>query len=354
MGRESLYSEKEARKTIWVCLEQEQDRVTNVSLELLSKGRKLADSLNWPLTGLLLSGSDLPPTETAFEFGANEVLLVKDGLLEKFRVETYTKAAFETIINYKPSIILFGATPNMRDLAGRLAVRLRTGLNADCTDLDIKKENGVLVCQVSGFGGGVLALIEMESHRPQMATVRPGVFQQIKCETAEKPRLKQFSVALDPSDIFTNVIEQRSSVAVDLTQAPVIIAGGRGIDGDFAPLEELADLLGGQIGATRPPVDEGHIDRERQIGQTGVVCRPKLVITCGISGAFHFIVGIQGSETVVAINNDPKAPIFEHADYCVVGDVREIIPQLVDLFRDSKSSISFKLDGELNTAIRMN
>jgi electron transfer flavoprotein alpha subunit len=354
MGRESLYSEKQAKEAIWVCLEQEEDRVTNVSLELLTKGRQLADSLNWPLTGLLLSGSDLSPIDPAFEFGADEVLLVKDGLLEKFRVETYSKAAFETIINYKPSIILFGATPNMRDLAGRLAVRLRTGLNADCTNLEINKENGVLVCQVSGFGEGVLALIEMESHRPQMATVRPGVFQMRKREPVERPRPTQFSVNLDPSDIYTNIIEQSSSIAVDLTQIPVIIAGGRGIDGDFGPLEELANLLGGEIGATRPPVDEGHIDRERQIGQTGVVCRPKLVVTCGISGAFHFIVGIQDSETVIAINNDPKAPIFEHADYCVVGDVHEIIPQLIDLLRDSKSSVGLELESELNTAIRMN
>lgn len=351
MGSQSLYGAGEAEENIWVCLEQEEDRLTNVSFELLSKARKLADKLKWPLTGFHLSGTDLKAAASVFEYGADELLLVKDELLENFRVETYTKAAFETIKVYKPSIILFGATPNMRDLAGRLAVRLRTGLNADCTELDVNKEKGVLVCQVSGFGGGVLALIEMENHRPQMATVRPGVFQLKKSESINKPKITQVSVNLDPTEITTKIIDRRTSFSVDLTKIPVIVAGGRGMDGNFGPLEILAKLLGGEVGATRPPVDEGHIERERQIGQTGVVCRPKLAITCGISGAFHFVVGIQDSETVIAINSDPKAPIFDHADYCAVGDANEIIPLINEILSGLYSSGEIEIEGQLDTVL---
>jgi electron transfer flavoprotein alpha subunit len=233
-------------------------------------------------------------------------------------------------MEHKPSVFLLGATPNGRDLAGRLAVRLRTGLNADCTDLRMDPEDERLVCEVSGFGGGVLALIEMAEHRPQMATVRPGVFSPGEPDFNSKGRLVPIEMNLSSDAIQTHLIERSVGEEVDLTSVPVLVAGGRGVDGDFKMLEELAQLLGGEIGATRPPVDEGHIQRERQIGQTGVVSSPEIAICCGISGAFHFVVGIEKAEIVIAINTDPEAPIFDYADYCIVADVHQVVPALIE------------------------
>ncbi|MES0360486.1 MAG: electron transfer flavoprotein subunit alpha/FixB family protein, partial [Anaerolineales bacterium] len=244
--------------------------------------------------------------------------------------EAYTLTTFQVLMEHKPSVFLLGATPNGRDLAGRLAVRLRTGLNADCTDLRMNPEDERLVCEVSGFGGGVLALIEMAEHRPQMATVRPGVFSAGEPDYNRKGRLVPIEMNLPTDAIQTHLIERSVGEEVDLTSVPVLVAGGRGVDGDFKMLEELAQLLGGEIGATRPPVDEGHIQRERQIGQTGVVSSPKIAICCGISGAFHFVVGIEKADIVIAINSDPEAAIFDYADYCIVADVHQVVPALIE------------------------
>lgn len=332
----SLYGIAEEQTTIWVFLEHWQGALEPVSLELLAKGRELADQVGWSLAGLLLGDGVAHLAETAIACGADEIILVEQPFLENFTVEAYTYAAFQAVMRHKPSIFLVGATPNGRDLAGRLAVRLATGLNADCTGLRLRPDRGVLVSEVSGFGGGVLALIEMEQHRPQMATVRPGVFPPAAPDRQRQGQVVRLQLpeqsltqAQEGGLIQTHIVERVLGQGVDLTQAPVLVAGGRGMGGDFALLRQLAELLGGDVGATRPPVDEGHIERERQIGQTGVVCRPKVAIACGISGAFHFIVGIQEAETVIAINSDPEAPIFEHADYCIVGDVHQVLPALI-------------------------
>jgi electron transfer flavoprotein alpha subunit len=314
----SLYNIAEERKAIWIFLEQEGDNLEGVSLELLAKGRAVANEIGWRLVGLLIGKDVNELAKTAVAHGADEVLLVDHPSLEVFTIDAYAHITFRALMEHKPSVFLLGATPNGRDLAGRLAVRLRTGLNADCTDLRISPESGVLVSEVSGFGGGVLALIEMQNHRPQMATVRPGVFPPGEPDPERKGEIVIMEVTLDEKMFRTKVMERVVGQGVDLTQVPVLVAGGRGIDGDFDMMRELARLLGGDIGATRPPVDEGHIERERQIGQTGVVCRPKVAICCGISGAFHFVVGIQGADMVIAINSDPEAPIFDFADYCVV------------------------------------
>jgi electron transfer flavoprotein alpha subunit len=214
-------------------------------------------------------------------------------------------------------------------------VRLRTGLNADCTDLRIDPAEGVLVSEVSGFGGGVLALIEMHQHRPQMATVRPGVFQASEVREARVARpgrtgkVIRIPVELTADMIRTRIVERHTSAGVDLTHAPVLVAGGRGVGADFSELEELAAALNGEVGATRPPVDLGYIEREHQVGQTGVACSPKLAVCCGISGAFHFVVGIEKADTVIAINSDPDAPIFDYADYCIVADAHKVLPALI-------------------------
>lgn len=326
---ESRYSVEEAANAIWVFLEQYEGELEPVSLELLGRARELADEADWSVTGLLLGDQVRPLAPVAFAHGADEVRVASHPLLAHFTIEAYTHVVYHALMEARPSVFLLGATPNGRDLAGRLAVRLRTGLNADCTDLDLDPERGVLVSEVSGFGGGVLALLEMEEHRPQMATVRPGVFPMREPEPDHTGEIVSALVPLDASMIRTRVVERVVGEGLDLTQAPMLVVGGRGVEGDFAMLRELASLLGGEVGATRPPVDEGHVERARQIGQTGVVCRPKVAVVCGASGAFHFVVGIQDAEIVIAINNDPSAPIFDHADYCVVGDVHEVVPELI-------------------------
>jgi electron transfer flavoprotein alpha subunit len=334
----SIYGPNEETKSIWVCLETDKDKLTPVSLELLSKGRQLADEVGWSLTGLLLGNqcSDFP--QEVYTQGADEVRIVDHPLLENFTVEIFTQAAFSAITQGKPSILLFGATPNSRDLAGRLAVRLRTGLNADCTNLRIDKDRGILISEVSGFGGGIIAYLEAANHRPQMATVRPGVFGIEEPKDFEIGTPKEIQVELTEEIIQTKILDSVIGEALDLTQAEVLVCGGRGVEGNFKMLKELADLLQGEVGATRPPVDEGHIERERQIGQTGVMGHPKVAIACGISGAFHFVVGIQDADTIIAINTDPEAPIFEYADVCIVGDASEIVAALISALKNEKAA----------------
>jgi len=332
----SLYAPSEANKALWVFLEIEGDGFASVSVELLSKGRDLADRAGWTLCGLLL-GSDISDRENqAYQYGADEVWLLDHTLLAQFDVCGYSHATMQAIKEGKPSVFLLGATANGRDLAGRLAVRLRTGLNADCTDLILDEDRGVLISEVTGFGGGVIALLESAEHCPQMSTVRPGVFIANDPDPSRQGDLVEMKVNLKKADIRSRIVERHVGEGVDLTQAPVLICGGRGIDGDFESLSELAALVDGEVGATRPPVDEGHIDRERQVGQTGIVCRPKVALNFGISGAFHFIVGIQDAETIIAINTDPEAPIFNHADYCIVENAHKILPPLIKTLKSQR------------------
>jgi electron transfer flavoprotein alpha subunit len=332
---DSLYGIQDERKTIWVFLETSGTAFEGVSLELLNKSREIADQLNWQVAGLLFGDNVTHLCQQAFHFGADQVWIAEHPLLENFTIEAYGDIAYDAIMEGKPSVVLYGATPNGRDLAGRLAVRLRTGLNADCTDLFMDLEKVILVSEVSGFGGGVLALIEMEDHRPQMATVRPGVFPPAEPDPEREGSIHKIPIQLDKEKIGTRLVKRVIGEGTDLTQAENLVVGGRGVGGNFEMIQELANLIGGDYGTTRPPVDEGHIERERMVGQTGVICRPKIAICCGISGAFHFIVGVQEAETVIAINTDPDAPIFEHADYCIVGDVDEILPELIQALKDT-------------------
>ncbi len=325
---ESLYGIDDESKVIWVFLGQINGELEPVGFELLSYGRQLADQSGWGLTALLLGHEVGYLTDRAIAYGADEVWLAEHPQLADYTIDAYGKVVYDAIMEGKPSIFLAGATPNGRDLLGRLAVRLRAGLTADCTDLKLVQETGVLISEVTGFGGGVLALIEAPTHRPQMSTVRPGVFPLGEPDKKRKGQVVDFQVLLAEDQLHTQVLETVVGAGVDLTQAESLVIGGRGIEGDFDMLRELAEALGGEIGATRPPVDDGYIKREYQIGQTGVVCRPKVAIVCGVSGAFHFVVGIQDADTVIAINTDPEAPIFEFADYCIVGDAAEIVPAL--------------------------
>ncbi len=333
---DSLYGPNEENKTIWVFLETIGGALESVSLELLNKSRQIADQLDWQVAGLLLGHKIGNLGAQAIQFGADQVWLADDPLLESFTIEAYSQVAFHALMQGKPSVFLCGASLNGRDLAGRLAVRLRTGLNADCTNLYMKTDPAILVSEVSGFGGGVLALIEMTDHRPQMATVRPGVFPPAHPDPNRTGEIISIHLELDPDLIHTHLVSHVRGEMVDLTQAEVLVVGGRGMGGNFQAIIDLAKHLVGDYGTTRPPVDEGHMERVRMVGQTGVICRPKIAICCGISGAFHFIVGIQEAETVIAINTDPAAPIFEHADYCILGDANQILPALLDALAKSQ------------------
>lgn len=326
---ESLYGINEESKAIWIFLETDGYALQRVSLELLNKSREIADQLGWQVVGLLLGKDVEKLCQQAIYFGADEVWITEHALLEHFSIEAYGQVIFQAIMSRKPSAFLCGATLNGRDLAGRLAVRLRTGLNADCTNLYMKRDTVILVSEVSGFGGGVLALIEMADHRPQMATVRPGVFPPANPDPNRQGKVIPFPVQLNPAFIHTKLCEEVAGKSIDLTQSEYLVVGGRGIGGNFQSIQQLAVAMGGDYGTTRPPVDNGYAERDRMVGQTGVICRPKVAVCFGISGAFHFIVGIQEAETVIAINTDPDAPIFEHADYCVIGDVNEILPELI-------------------------
>src|SRR3990172_3246534 len=324
----SHYSPEEARG-IWLYLEQEDGRLLPVARELLGKGRQLADSLGVPLTGLVAGKSVAHLAAEAIADGADEVIVAEHPLLEPYTTDTHTKAVTEAVLGGKPDILLIGATTNGRDLAGRLAVRLRTDLTADCTDMTLDPGTGLLLGQVVGFGGGVVASIKCERHRPQMATVRPGVFPLPVASPSRRGGVKQLPVTLSEQDLRIKVLERESRRGAGITSAELLVIGGRGTRGYFSLLRQLADALGAEVGATRVAVDNGWADHEQHVGQTGFITRPKLAIVLGASGALQFTVGIADAETVVAVNADEEAPVFEAADYYSGDDLFQLLPPLI-------------------------
>lgn len=324
----SAYPPDDARG-LWVFLEQEGGRLEGVALELLGKGRGLAEARGVPLTGLLLGHGVEAAAREAIAHGANEVLVADDPLLAVYTTDAYTNVVARLVLERKPETLLLGATPNGRDLAGRLAVRLKTGLTADCTGLAWEDGTSLLLGEVTGFGGGVMASIKCARHRPQMATIRPGIFPLPTPDRERAGRIELLPVALDAGQLRTEILERVRHEGVDITRAKVVVAGGRGVKGDFGPLQELARLLGGEVGASRVACDLGWIGRGRQIGQTGFVTRPKLALVCGISGATQFTVGVKDAGLIVAINSDPEAPMFEEADLCVVDDLFPVLEALI-------------------------
>lgn len=317
---------------IWVYLEQNEGRLENVSLELTAKAQELAASSNQKVCGLLLGSQVARLAEEALSYGFDEVYVVDNLLLETYRTDSYAEAASAVIQERQPNIFLLGATANGRDLAGRLAVRFKTGLTADCTSLEIKTQDGqaLLVGEVTGFGGGIAALIVCPKKRPQMATVRPGIFRPAAAQNS-KGQVILREAKIDASKIRTEILEtHKEGVSTDITKAKHLVVGGRGTKGDFSLLYDLAKLLGADVGATRVAVDEGWVSRELQIGQTGYACRPQAALVCGVSGALQFTVGLNDAGKIAAINSDSEAPIFESADYCVVGDMFQILPALIE------------------------
>lgn len=325
-------------KGVWVHLEQEAGELASVSKEILGRARLLADERQELLTAVLMGSGAGNAALEAVSLGADEVLVADHGLLDPYTTAPHAKVLDGLVSEHKPDILLLAATPDGRDLAGRLAVRLRTGLTADCTDLRINPENGLLVGEVTGFGNGILATIECPAHRPQMATVRPGVFQRPERDPSRKGNVEKVPVELSETDAPVRVMRRSIKRGVDITQAERLVVAGRGVSGELALLKKLARLLKAEVGGTRVAADAGWVGHDRMVGQTGSVTHPKLAVVCGVSGAFQFTVGIQDAGTVIAINSDKDAPIFDVADVCVVDDVFQILPKLVEYLENEKKN----------------
>lgn len=317
---------------IWVFLEQDGGVLAPVSLELISKARELARETGSELTGLL-AGHDVDALAgEAATLDLDRVIYLADPLLDFFTAEAYAHAVAQAAEQFKPNILLFGATAYGRDLAGRLAVMLRTGLTADCTDLTLESGSGLLLGEVSGFGGGVLATIKCEYHRPQMATVRPGVFVDAGRRRDTPAPVVRVAPGVPEEARPVRVVERTARATVDISRSERLIVAGAGTRGQLGGIEALAKAIGAEVGATRVAVDQGWMQRERQIGQTGIITHPALAIVCGVSGASQFTVGIESAQLVIAINQDPEAPIFEHADVCVVDDLAPVVQALAAEF----------------------
>jgi electron transfer flavoprotein alpha subunit len=333
-------------RNIWVFVEQDEGKIADVSLELIAKGRELADQLGSELWAVLCGQSVESLARNLIEVGADRVLLAEHAELKLYRTLPYARVLTGLVKDRKPYILLFGASPVGRDLGPRVASAVRSGLTADCTDLQIgdyesKKEGVVykdLLLQIRpAFGGNLIATIVNPRKRPQMATVREGVMRMRSADKGRKGEVERVSCAFEPGDLVLEVLsrELRQST-VRLKDSTVIVSGGAGVGGEagFQLVRELAHVLGGEVGASRAAVDSGAIGKEHQVGQTGTTVRPRLYIAAGISGAIQHRAGMSESNKIIAINTDPDAPIFQIAQYKIVGDLNEVIPLMISALRE--------------------
>ena len=323
-------------KDVWVFIEHKRGRITNVSFELLGEGRKLADSLGCKLSGMLMGDGVEECAQEAIKYGADTVYLTESPVLKEYRTDSYAAGAVNLIRKYKPDIVIFGATTQGRDFAGTVATTIYTGLTADCTGLDIDPETKLLRQTRPAFGGNIMATILCQNHRPQMATVRPKVFAMPEKDDSRTGEIIREPLPIDEDKVRTKILDfVQGAETVNLVDAEIIVSGGRGVGGseNFAVIRELANVLGGALGASRAAVDAGWIPYEHQVGQTGRTVRPKIYIACGISGAIQHQAGMKTSEIIVAINKDPEAPIFKIATYGIMADIFQAVPMLTQEFK---------------------
>lgn len=321
-------------KGVWVFAEPRFDGLAGVSLELIGEATRLAKQLDTDVTAFLVGNEVSELAESAIIHGADRVILVDKPELKDYQTTTCSHVLSEIIKKYKPEIVLFGATHMGRDLAPRVANNLQTGLTADCTGLAIDMSKRQLLQTRPAFGGNIMATIICPDNRPQMATVRSGVMKSLKKDNTRTGEVINYEIEI-PVDCFkTKVIEAVKLIRkhVNLENAKVIVSGGRGLGNpeNFKVIEELADVLGGEIGASRAAVDAGWITSDHQVGQTGKTVTPELYIACGISGAIQHVAGMSNSNYIIAINKDPFAPVFEFADLGIVGDLLKVVPAMVD------------------------
>jgi electron transfer flavoprotein alpha subunit len=326
-------------KGVWVFAEQRDGELQKVALELLGKGREIADKLGVELTAILLGHKNIDAiTKELGAFGADKVLVCDHELLTHYSTDGYTKVITEVVNAKKPEILFIGASFIGRDLGPRVAGRLSTGLTADCTSLDVDAENNNLLMTRPAFGGNLMATIVCGDHRPQMSTVRPGVFEKLVKDENRTFQVEKFDVQLSASDIRTETIEVVKSVKemVDITEADIVVSGGRGVGSkeNFALLQELADVMGGTLAGSRAAVDNGWVEKAVQVGQTGKTVRPTIYIACGISGAIQHLAGMQDSNYIIAVNKDADAPIMKAADVALVGDYAKVIPEMIAQYKE--------------------
>jgi len=324
-------------KDIFVAIEQRAGTVQKVSIELLGEARRLAAELNEQVVAVLMGSGVAGLSDMLCHYGADKVLVVDHPVLEHYTTEPYAKAMTHVIHTYDPDIVLFGATSIGRDLAPRVAGRVHTGLTADCTSLAIEEESKLLLMTRPAFGGNIMATIVCKDYRPQMATVRPGVMPLPEKDESRTGEVELVDAGLSMGDMNVEILEinRNEKKSVDITEAKILVSGGRGVGGPegYQPLRELADVLGGEVSASRVAVDSGWIEKDRQVGQTGKTVRPNLYIACGISGAIQHQAGMEGSEYIVAINLDEGAPMMKLADLGVVGDLSVIVPKLTEAIK---------------------
>lgn len=322
-------------KDLWVYIETAEDgSAKNVGLELLGKGKELAAKQGGALVGLVIGADTGAAVDAAAAYGADKVIVIDNEVYKTYSTDAYTEAFCQAVVKYGPDTILMGATQQGRDFGPKAACRLGTGFASGCSDVDV--DDGVVKWTRPTYGGSAMAVISCPGQYPQMGSITPGIFKKADDpDTGRSAEVIREDIAIPADQIRTQVLEiirNEGEAEVDLEGAEIIVSGGRGVGSaeGFGPLQELADLLGGCVGASRAAVDSEWIGHAHQVGQTGKTVSPKLYIACGISGAIQHLAGMNGSEYVVAINKDPEAPIFEIADYGIVGNLKEVVPFMIE------------------------
>ncbi len=336
----------EEYKGVYVFAQQVDGEMSSIAYELLGKAKDLAKDLNTEVTAVVLGSGIKALADSLAEYGADKVIVVDDPELEVYRTEPYTHALASVINEYKPEIMLVGATAIGRDLGPRVSARVQTGLTADCTVLEIGDFNDVmakttlpnqLLMTRPAFGGNTIATIACPYNRPQMATVRAGVMQKIEPVKGAKAEVIEYNPGFTPDNKYVEILEVVKSVSdvEDIMDAKILVSGGRGVGSkeNFKLLQDLADVLGGTVSCSRAVVDNGWMPRDLQVGQTGKTVRPNVYFAIGISGAIQHVAGMEEADIIVAINKDETAPIFDVADYGIVGDLNKILPQLTEMLK---------------------
>ncbi|MDD2979424.1 MAG: electron transfer flavoprotein subunit alpha/FixB family protein [Hespellia sp.] len=328
-------------KNIWVYIETECGQAKPVGHELLNPARKLADEKQCQLIAVVIGKDVEEVAKTAISYGADSAILVDGPEYEYYTTDAFAGAMEQLIGKYKPETVIIGATNNGRDMGPRVSCNLKTGLTADCTDLAIDEETGNIAWTRPTFGGNLMATIMCPDHRPQMGTVRPGVFKKGAFDEGKTGEIVKEDIHIAESDIRTKLIERVKEVAeaVNLEEAEIIITGGRGVGSaeGFKTLQELADELDATVGCSRAVVDAGWMPHAYQVGQSGKTVAPKLYIACGVSGAIQHVAGMSGSDYIVAINKDEDAPIFDVADFGIVGNLFEVLPVLTEQIKKQRA-----------------
>ena len=336
----------EEYKGVYVFAQQVDGEMSSIAFELLGKAKDLAKDLNTEVTAVVLGSGIKALADSLAEYGADKVIVVDDPELEVYRTDPYTHALASVINEYKPEIMLVGATAIGRDLGPRVSARVQTGLTADCTVLEIGDFNDVmakttlpnqLLMTRPAFGGNTIATIACPYNRPQMATVRAGVMQKIEPVKGAKAEVIEYNPGFTPDNKYVEILEVVKSVSdvEDIMDAKILVSGGRGVGSkeNFKLLQDLADVLGGTVSCSRAVVDNGWMPRDLQVGQTGKTVRPNVYFAIGISGAIQHVAGMEEADIIVAINKDETAPIFDVADYGLVGDLNKILPQLTEMLK---------------------